>query len=167
MFKYFTFGENETIDSLKKQYWKLARQYHPDFNGGNEEANQAMKDVIAEYEKALQELGKEKKKNYRLDQEFIDIIDKIISLNMQGDVTIEICGWFIYVYGEGTKPYKDQLNRKTGVGLYWNPKKQVWYWKPAWYKSRNRNAWSMDQIRSVYGSETVKQEQQERERLTA
>ena len=48
MFKYFSFGEDESIDSLKKQYWKLARQYHPDFNGGTEEANQAMKDINSE-----------------------------------------------------------------------------------------------------------------------
>ena len=44
MFKYFTFGD-ESISSLKKQYWKLARQYHPDFNGNTEQANNIMKEI--------------------------------------------------------------------------------------------------------------------------
>lgn len=162
MFKYFTFGENETIDSLKKQYWKLARQYHPDFNQGK--TNQEMKEINNEYEEALKNLGKEKGKDYRVDEDYITIVDETLKLNME-NVDIEVCGWFVYLWGN-TKPYKDQLKE---LGYYWNPKKQVWYWKPAWYKSRNRNAWSMDQIRSVYGSEKVRQEKEEREKelLTA
>ena len=48
----------------------------------------------------------------------------------------------------------------------WNPKKFVGIGGP-WYRNKNKNSWSMDQIRDFYGSEKVRQEKEERERLTA
>ena len=94
MFKYFVFGENESIDSLKKQYWKLARQYHPDFNQGK--TNHEMKEINNEYEEALKILGKEKGKDYRVDEDYITIVDETLKLNME-NVEVEVCGWFIYL----------------------------------------------------------------------
>jgi len=163
MFKYFSFGEDESIDSLKKQYWKLARQYHPDFNGGTEEANQAMKDINSEYEEALKNLGQVKGKNYTVDNDYITIVDETLKLNME-NVDIEVCGWFVYLWGN-TKPYKDQLKE---LGYRWHSKRVCWYYKPAWYRKRNRNYWSMDQIRETWGSEKVRQqEKEERKKITA
>lgn len=161
MFKYFTFGD-ESIDSLKKQYWKLARRYHPDFNGNTEQANNIMKEINNEYEKALQNLGKIKNKDYRVDEDYIIIVNETLSLNME-NVDIEVCGWFVYLWGN-TKTYKEELKN---LGYRWNPQKGCWYWKPAWYRKRGRESWDMDRIRNTWGSETVKQEQQEREMLTA
>ena len=34
MFKYFKIENESTVDSLKKQFKELARNLHPDFNGG-------------------------------------------------------------------------------------------------------------------------------------
>ena len=160
MFKYFTFGDDESIDSLKKQYWKLARQYHPDFNDGK--TNEEMKHINNEYELALQNLGKIKNKDYRVDEDYIIIVDETLKLNME-NVDIEVCGWFVYLWGN-TKTYKEELKN---LGYRWSPQKGCWYWKPAWYRKRGRESWDMDRIRNTWGSETVKQEQQERERLTA
>lgn len=149
VYKYFKLGDAEDINSLKKQYYRLAREHHPDFGG----SNAAMKQVIAEYEQALLNLGNLTKKNYKLDQDFVDIIDELLRMHMAG-TDIEICGWFIYVHGN-TRPYKDKLKEQ---GLYWNGKKQCWYWKPAWYRRRGGVTWSMDKIRDVYGSQQVEQE---------
>lgn len=162
MFKYFKIDNESTVDSLKKQFKELARKLHPDFNGGCKVKEKEFKEMLNEYESALKYIGEQKGKEYKFDPEYADLIVEILKMEMEA-VDIEICGWFVYLWGN-TRPYKDRLKE---LGFYWNPKKQVWYWKPAWYKSRNRKAWSMEQIRSVYGSETVKQEQQERERLTA
>ena len=158
MFKYFTFGDDESIDSLKKQYWKLARQYHPDFNGNTEQANNIMKEINNEYEKALQNLGKIKNKNYRVDEDYIIIVNETLKLNME-NVDIEVCGWFVYLWGE-TKPHKEELKK---LGYRWNGKKVCWYWRPSWYTKRNRNSWSMDKIRETWGSEKVEQEKKRRE----
>ncbi|HQU60553.1 MAG TPA: hypothetical protein PLU64_15210, partial [Saprospiraceae bacterium] len=34
-------------------------------------------------------------------------------------------------------------------------KKKMWFFKPAGYKPRVRREWSMDKIRTAYGSQTV------------
>lgn len=160
-FKYFTFGDDESIDSIKKQYWKLARQYHPDFNDGK--TNEEMKQINNEYELALQNLGKIKNKDYRVDEDYIIVVDETLKLNME-NVDIEVCGWFVYLWGE-TKPHKEELKK---LGYRWNGKKVCWYWRPSWYTKRNRNSWSMDKIRETWGSETVpRREREERERITA
>ena len=44
--KYFT--NVTTLEELKKQYKKLAKQYHPDLNGG--ETVEAMKQINSEYD---------------------------------------------------------------------------------------------------------------------
>lgn len=160
MFKYFKFGENESIDSIKKQYWKLARQYHPDFNDGK--TNEEMKQINNEYELALQNLGKIKNKDYRVDNDYITIVDETLKLDME-NVDIEVCGWFVYLWGE-TKPHKEELKK---LGYRWNGKKVCWYWRPSWYTKRNRNSWSMDKIRETWGSEKVRQEKEERKKITA
>ena len=160
-FKYFSIDNNSDIDSIKKQYYKLAKQCHPDMGGSNE----AMKEIITEYEKVLKYIGNMKGKTYKLDQEFIDIIEKIINLNIPG-IEIEICGWFVYVWNV-PKQCKNMVNKKHGIGLNWNSKKSVWYYKPIWYSKRNKNSWDMEKIRNAYGSEKVHYEQKERVLITA
>lgn len=147
------FSDFSTIDAIKKQYKKLAFQFHPDIAGGS---TQKMQELNNEYEEALKLCGTANKKNYSLDQEYIDIIDALIKLNMQG-VKIEICGWFIWVSGETgeeTKQYSKQLG-KNGLGLIWHGQKKSWYYKPKWYYNKSKNSWEMDKIRDVYGSEKV------------
>ena len=154
MFKYFTITSNSTIDDIKKQYKKLAFKYHPDVGGSNE----AMQEVNAEYEKALVEVGKMHNKNYSMDVDFINIIDALIKLKIQ-NVVIEICGWFIYITGN-TKPYKDSLK---SLGLFWNNNKKCWYYKPVWYRKIDREFWSMDKIRSTWGSQIINNNNSENE----
>lgn len=156
MFKYFTFGDDESIDSIKKQYWKLARRYHPDFNNGK--TTEEMKQVNNEYEMALKNLGKIKNKGYRVDNDYITIVDETLKLDMK-NVDIEICGWFVYLWGE-TRPHKEELKK---LGYRWNGKKTCWYWKPAWYRKRGKESWSMDRIRQTWGSEKVEQKKKEKE----
>ena len=146
MFKYFTITFNSTIGDIKKQYKKLAFRYHPDVGGSTKQ----MQEVNAEYEKALAEIGKMHNKNYSVDADFINLIDALIKLKMQ-NVVIEICGWFIYITGD-TKPHKDSLK---SLGLFWNNNKKCWYYKPAWYHKIGRESWSMDRIRSTWGSQII------------
>ncbi len=162
MFKYFTVNADSDIGKIKKQFKNLARELHPDFNNGCKEKEQQFKDMLNEYEKALKFVGDQKGKNYRFDPEYTDLILDILRMEME-NVDIEICGWFIYLWGE-TKPHKEELKKK---GFRWNGKKVCWYWRPAWYRSRSRGNWSMGNIRDVYGSQRVEQEKEERERLPA
>lgn len=159
-----TFLKNcTTIEELKKLYKKMAFQLHPDITGGSSEN---MKQLNNEYDHLYPIIGKQNGKTYRpssvkennynsYDDEFKDIIEKLIHLHME-NVTIEVCGWFIYLTGN-TKPYKDKLG-KNGLKLWYSPQKG-WYYKPSWYKGSRHPVWSMEKIRNVYGSNVVNNRQ--------
>ena len=71
------------------------------------------------------------------------------------DVKIELCGSWLWISGD-TKPHKDNLKR---IGCRWSNNKKQWYWRPpgsgrAWFRSSNE--YSMEQIRSDYGSVEIK-----------
>jgi hypothetical protein len=153
-----------TIEELKKLYKKLAFQLHPDITGGNGEN---MKQLNNEYDHLYPIIGKENGKSYRpssvkennynsYDDEFKDIIEKLIKLQME-NIVIEICGWFIYITGE-TKQYKDKLG-KDGLNLKWDRAKIAWVYRPSWYKGSHHEAWDLDKIRNTYGSSVVNNRQ--------
>ena len=151
----------KTIDELKKEYKRLAFICHPDVGGSTEK----MQDLNNKYDEAMQSIGKQNNKNYSIDDEYKDIIDALIKLHME-NVTIEICGWFIWISGE-TRQYRKELGAE-GLKLNWHVKKNAWYYKPSWYYKKNKNTWDMDKIREAYGSKIVHEEKQtEKEKLTA
>jgi hypothetical protein len=41
------------------------------------------------------------------------------------------------------------------IGFYFAPKKVMWYYRPAEYKSVNRSPKSIDEIRVKYGSDII------------
>jgi molecular chaperone DnaJ len=49
-YKILGVGENAGIDDLKKAYRKLAKQYHPDANPGNKQAEEKFKEISEAYE---------------------------------------------------------------------------------------------------------------------
>lgn len=159
----------KTIEELKKLYKKLAFQLHPDIthdDGSN------MKQLNNEYDYLYPLIGKAAGKTYRpssvkennynsYDDEFKEMIEKLIKLKME-NVTIEVCGWFIYITGN-TKPYKDLLG-KNGLKL-WYSQEKGWYYKPSWYKGSKHKAWDMEKIREVYGSSVVNNRQDQENNL--
>ena len=155
------FFENcKNVAELKKEYYKLALKFHPDITGDDGEK---MKEINSRYDEALKIIQTENKKRYHEDNEFKNIIDFIIRMGMV-NVTIEVCGWFIYLHGE-TKQYWKILKEN---GFIWNPKKYVVYWKPSWYRKRGKETWSMEKIRNTFGSEIIKEkEEKSRELLPA
>jgi curved DNA-binding protein CbpA len=161
-----------TIEELKKLYKKLAFQLHPDITGDNGEN---MKQLNNEYDHLYPIIGKANGKTYKpssvkennynsYDDEFKEMIEKLIRLHME-NVTIEICGWFIYITGE-TKQYKDQLG-KNGLQLKWNNQKTAWIYMPSWYKGFKHESWDMDKIRNVYGSSVVNNRQEQNDLVYA
>ena len=170
---YFT--DCTTPQEVKTRYKKLVWDLHPDMGGDTAEF-QAMGN---EYEARLKDFdGHEtvgddgKTRRYRYDEvlerEIMAIVEKLLKLNMKG-VTVEIIGWYIWVYGEtdpnATKPYRVQLGRKRakskvkgqkgeplGLGLWWHSEKLSWYWKPEGWKSAYSRK-SLKQLGEQYGSE--------------
>lgn len=167
MTRYF---ENcKTAEELKAAYRKAAIKLHPD-NGGNEEA---FKEMQAEFSRMFDRLknvhktaeGKtyEKTGEYATNEtaeEFMNIINTVLTFD---GVEVELCGSWLWFSGN-TKEYKDQLK---DLGCKWSANKKMWYWQNEGKRKHHKKAWTIDQIRNTYGSQTFKKAQFDRLEATA
>ena len=145
----------KTLEDLKQAYKTLALKWHPDRGGDLEK----MKEINNEYDLLFpllknihknkdDEVYEYKTENAETPEEFKDIIDKLIRFE---GVKIEIIGAFIWL-SENTRPYKEQIKE---MGFKWSSNKISWYLAPDWYHKRSRRKYSLDDIRGMYGSQTV------------
>ncbi len=139
-----------TPDDVKLAYRKAAFKYHPDRNPAGLEM---MKLVNLAYEKLKNYNGEVKSgSNFDYGEKINNALNAIINLNLE----IEICGSWVWVGGD-TRSHIDILKAS---GFLWSAKKVRWYFRPNHSKSKNRRtSWSMDKIRSKYGSKAVEKEQ--------
>lgn len=142
-----------TLEELKKQYKKLAKQYHPDLNNGT--TNEIMKEINNEYDELFNRV-----KNFHVNadgetyekataetsEEFRNIINSIINFN----IDIEIIGTWVWCFN--SYEYRAQLKE---LGFKYAAKKKAWCWHSGEYKARKSNK-TLAEIRNKYGSETIK-----------
>lgn len=152
------FNECKTQEELKKEYRRLCKALHPD-NGGNIEA-------FKEMQKAFEEAGKttawntytnSKGETYTKETtetpvDFMNIVNELINLH---GVQLEICGTWLWVTGN-TKEHKEIIK---GTGCRYSKNKQAWYYHKEPYRKRSKKKLSMQDIRNMYGSETIKKEE--------
>lgn len=153
--KYFTITKKMTIEEVKKQYFALAKKYHSDITGGNDEA---MKQINAEYAE-LHKKYKDVHASIKPEEETYtaaeptsecpeDFINIVLTLLKMG-VNVELCGRWLWISGD-TRPHKDQLK---AMGCRWSAKKCMWSWHYPEDGGRYRKkSSSMDEIRETYGS---------------
>lgn len=142
------FKNVEGINEAKKIYKNLAKKLHPDV-GGDEES---FKLLNAVYTDLIEH------KIYFSNDIKIDIeLEKVISLILHFEnIIIELVGSWIWVSGD-TKEIKDKLKE---LGFKWASKKKMWYYGEM--KSKNPTPKSMEEIKSKYGSETLKSEEKKK-----
>ena len=150
------FASCQTLEELKKEYKRLALLHHPD-RGGELEIMQTINNEYDELFPLLKNKhnANDKNKNNQVHENIEDYKNIINELIKYRDITIEICGTWLYLYGTGTKAIKEQIKE---LGFYWGAKKQSWYLKPEGYTKRSKKSWSMDKIRSTYGSSKIETE---------
>ena len=155
--------------TLKTEYKRLAKMYHPDLNPAGE---QTMKEINAEYDYVVEllsagwanqakEAGKQPDKatTSAAMREYREIIARMITLD---GISIELCGAWLWISGD-TKKHKDHLK---SIGCCWASKKLQWYWRPEELKSTtSRKPIPMNKIREKYGS--IQIEMQTAEKVTA
>ncbi|MGD9152427.1 MAG: hypothetical protein PVG30_02050 [Gammaproteobacteria bacterium] len=155
------FKDCTNIDDIKNIYRKLVKQYHPDINKNVDDS--IIKEINSQYDRAIKDL-KDKKSTKKADSQvyeaeiFKDIIYQLIKFN---DIEIEICNWYIWLSGN-TRPIKDLLK---SLKFRWAARKKQWYYRPDWCFSRNRKEWSMEQIRSTYGSKKYENDKLNKKRI--
>ena len=155
------FKNVKTLEELKKQYKTLAKQYHPDLNGGT--TTEIMKAINAEYDVLF-----ERVKNFHVNAdgeayektttetsaEFREMINNIINFNMD----IEIIGTWVWCFN--SYEYREQLKE---LGFKYASKRKAWCWHTGEYKPRKSRK-TLDEIRAAYGSEKIK-DKKELERI--
>ena len=133
----------EGINEAKKIYKNLAKKLHPDMVGGDEESFKLLNAIYTD----LIEHKIYFSNDFKIDVE----LEKIISLILHFEnITIELVGSWVWVSGD-TKEIKEKLKE---IGFKWASKKMMWYFGEM--KSKNPTPKSMEEIKSKYGSETLK-----------
>lgn len=150
------FSNPQTLEELKQQYKKLALKHHPDLGGNTAD----MQEINNEYDLLFARLKNihttAEGKTYTAStettetpDEFKNIINALINLD---GINIELCGSWLWITGN-TKEHKEVLK---SLHFRWSKSKLAWYYHTADYKKSSKKTYSLDEIRDLYGSETIK-----------
>lgn len=154
--KYFT--NCKTAEDLKKEYRRLAKEFHPDLNPNADDS--VMKEINNEYDKMFERLknvhANAKGETYTATTETTEAPEDfraIINDLMKCDgIIIDLVGAWIWVTGN-TYPHKNTLKNH---GFKWASKKKAWYWRSEENASHNRKRMTLDEIKDIYGCETYR-----------
>ena len=145
----------ETAEQLKTQYRALAMIHHPDRNGNvaimqeiNNQFAKLFEQLKNTHDNANGERYTTQASTAETSADYINVISRLIHFD---GITIEIIGRFIWISGD-TKPIKDILKE---LGFKWHSKKAMWYLSYPGYQRKSRRNMSIDEIRNMFGSETV------------
>lgn len=148
--------------AIKDRYKELAKKHHPDLGGCVE----AMKEINNQYEQVItgcyQSAGKSITEIDELLEKDASLREALMIIIGLVGIEIEICGSWLWITG-------DTLNNKEALKackFFWSANKKAWYWRPAEHKSYNRNKWSLDQIRTAYGSKGLDMNKIDRCKIT-
>lgn len=136
-----------TIDELRQKYKELLIKYHPD-NNFNIDTTKIMQQINSEYDTLIQTLKGLNSDNTSTDfqeDDLKNILNELVKI--KADITIEVIGHWIWVYGPDTKAIKTQLKE---LGFKWAPKKEKWHWGIS--SHRTIKPMKMEHIRLKYGS---------------
>lgn len=153
----------KSTEEVKREYYNLAKQYHPDVNPTTD-TTAVMQEINAAYAAAMHSLKMGERPGedagfYAYYDGVAQNVKKAIDaiLKFRG-IDVEICGDWVWVSGE-TKPIREGLKK---AGYKFAAKKVKWYF--AGRPSHNRGPqFTMEQIRQVHGSEYVKRRQDDPE----
>jgi len=136
------------LDSLKKQYFKLAKKYHPDAGGTTIQFQQ----LQAEYDSLLKKLlrgsslnTEQQENEIVIDQAIRDIINSLI--NIEG-LNVEVIGKWLWISGD-TYPVRTTLKQ---AGLTFIKKGGLPYWVYKGVESTSRGKMSIEDIKAKYGT---------------
>ena len=136
------------IDALRQRYKELLIKYHPD-NNPDVDTTETMQIINSEYDSLIKTLkGVKSDDNTSTDFSEDDLKNVLNELvKMKVNITIEIIGHWIWVYGPDTRAIKNQLKE---LGFRWAPKKEKWHWGTSTHKTTK--PMDMEFIRLKYGS---------------
>ena len=152
------FEKVRTLEELRKEYHRLAMQFHPDREGGDLKTMQA---INLQYEKLTKKLinshedYSDDRKDWEMfvSEELMVTIGRI--LNLPG-ITIELIGSWIWVTGL-THAVKETLKAE---GFKFSPPKTAWYFHCGDYIKKDNVLRSMDELRNLWGHKEIESQLQ-------
>lgn len=149
------FKNVSNLEDLRKEYRRLAFLFHPDRGGDTA----TMQQINAEYEYLSDNLifSNESFDQERKDYEYQvseDMKQKINDLiNLQG-ITLEIIGSWLWVTGL-TYPVREKLKQS---GFCFSHNKVAWFYHSGEYRKKSRRRFELDDIRGMFGSQIIENE---------
>jgi len=152
------FKDCNSLDEARKTYYRLAMKFHPD-KGGDEELFKELANQFHSF----------KPREFKYENEINDWSSKaysgiIIALMKIPDITIEICGSWIWISGD-TMNRKEQIKSIQPDEFYkrgFSAQKKMWYFSPRGYKKRSADDFDMESIRNIYGSDAIRSPSQKK-----
>ena len=144
-----------TAEDIKKSYRRACMKYHPDRNPSGEHMMKLINAAYALLQNQAEDLHLEDEAS-----PYAEMLNQALNAIMNLPLEIEICGAWVWLSGD-TRPYKELLKQN---GFRWAPKKERWFYRPEEYRSSSRGQWSMEKIRTKYGSQSVSQAAREQEK---
>lgn len=163
------FENCNTVESTKSLYRDLAFKYHPDRNPTVDV--EIIKTINNQYKQKLESLNGSKsinneseftyKYNAHIEQELIDKINQLLTIDFTDDVEFYLIGQWIWCSGN-TKPYKESLKQ---LGFFWNSNRLLWYYRPESQKAYKSSRSLVDIAKSYGASKIVKDEKSKVKKL--
>lgn len=144
-------GKCANLMELKREYKRLAKLLHPDMGGSDAEMARLNDEYDVQSLKlpAISAEGKEYEPTVREAPEAYRAAVLAV-LRMDG-VELELCGAWLWA-GGNTRPHTALLK---AAGYRWSANKCMWYWRPDGYRKHGGKRFSMEEVRALWGSESV------------
>jgi curved DNA-binding protein CbpA len=141
------------LTSLRNEYKKLAKQFHPDLSGFD--STIIMQEINNEYDLIGSQLAKGSKfeeSENELNKLYKEKIETLIKIN---NLFVEVIGNWIWVTGD-TKEHKDLLKE---LKFRFAPVKKAWYFKTYSYKKKQGEYVDFEGMRQMFGSKKFANEE--------
>lgn len=140
-------------DAIKKHFYKLVKQHHPDAGGCHE----TMVEINSQYQDAMRGIYREERDSesveWWMEQEGL-LFDKVVEFLRIPGLEVELMGVWLWITGE-TKPNKEKIKE---LGGRWAKDKKAWYWRSPEhsYRRKNKPSKDLDGLREQWGGRKAK-----------
>lgn len=150
------FANVKTLEELKKLYFKLAKQYHPDRGGDLE----TMQQINAEYDEKIKYFerhgSKAEQATAAREAKAPERFKKIIDILLKKGIAVEIVGSWLWVERPGV-----HLALLKKYGFEYSVKNKKYYLSsPDTSNGKRGSRYSFQDIREIYGSTKLNADEQ-------
>lgn len=145
--------EYETIADIKKHFRELAKMYHSDYGGTDEQ----FRELYSEYEYLIEHFIEKQYKDVRMSEMVKALINELMYYE---DMELEVVGDWLWV---DTSRNNDKLLK--GLGFFWSSKHSKYYYSGDTVKVTKCSSYSMQDMRNMMGNKKIGKKKEKEERL--